>query len=225
MAKTIHDRIQERLDIMGLNPSAASLKANLSREAVRKLLANRDQLPTGKTLFKLAQALEVSEQWLLTGEDKASSSRSETQSQPAELPLRHEMANDVPVMGTAAGSHLRGAFQLSTDPVDYVRRPPALMNARNIYSLYIEGSSMEPQFWPGDLVFVHPDKPPRFGDAVVIQCQVNGGQMEATIGIYSKRTPEKISIRKHNPTADIEIARETILSIHKVLTLNEIFGI
>ena len=226
MAKTIHDRIQERLDVLGLNPSAASLKAGLSREAVRKLLGNREQLPNAKTLFKLAQALEASEQWLLTGNDQESATRQDHHASKPEMPLRHEMPNDVPVMGTAAGSHLRGAFQLSADPVDYVRRPPALMNARNIYSLYVEGSSMEPQYFPGDLIYIHPDKPARFGDAIIIQCQLSrDGPTEATIGIYARSSPESITIRKHNPAAEIEISKAHILYLHKVLTLNEIFGV
>ena len=226
MAKTIHDRIQERLEALKLNPSAASLKAGLSREAVRKLLGNREQIPNGKTLFKLARALEVSEQWLLSGSDNEPASLANHNASKPEVPHRYEMPNDVPVMGTAAGSHLRGAFQISTDPVDYVRRPPALMNARNIYSLYVEGSSMEPQYFPGDLIYVHPDKPARFGDAVIVQCQTSqNGSTEATIGIYSKRNGENITIKKHNPAAEIEIAKDSIVSIHKVLTLNEIFGV
>ncbi|RVJ03349.1 XRE family transcriptional regulator, partial [Sinorhizobium medicae] len=61
MTETIHDRIKERLRIMDLSPQAASMKAGLSKDTLRKLLANRDQLPTGKTLSALAPALEVSE--------------------------------------------------------------------------------------------------------------------------------------------------------------------
>ena len=42
-------------------------------------------------------------------------------------------------MGTAAGAMLgKGAFQLSSDVVDYVRRPQALTGARGVYALYVE---------------------------------------------------------------------------------------
>jgi phage repressor protein C with HTH and peptisase S24 domain len=100
------------------------------------------------------------------------------------------------------------------------------MNARNVYSLYVEGTSMEPQFQPGDLIYVHPDKPPRFGDAVVIQVQLGDSEaMEATIGILSKRATEMVTIRKHNPNAEIDIPRSTIVAIHKVLSVNELYGV
>lgn len=140
-------------------------------------------------------------------------------------PSRMQMANDVPVMGTAAGSHLKGAFQFSMDPIDYVRRPPALVGARDVYSLYVEGESMEPEFRPGQLIYVHPHKPPRIGDAVVIQCVMADGSYEATIGIYARRTAEMIAIHKHNPKATIEINRSIVAAIHKVLTTNELFGV
>lgn len=226
MSETMHDRIRNRLEEMGLNPSSASLKAGLSKEMLRKLLGNPEAMPSGKNLTALAKALEVTEQWLLTGDEAPQVVRSDVRPASAAYPMRHEMPNDVPVRGTAAGSHLRGAFQITSDTIDFVRRPPALMNVINLYSLYVEGTSMEPQYHPGDLVFVHPDKPPRLGDAVIIQCQIDAeGHSEATIGILSRRTAEKITIRKHNPAAEIDLPRETVVTIHKVLTNNELFGI
>ncbi|MGZ2475017.1 phage repressor protein C with HTH and peptisase S24 domain [Sinorhizobium medicae] len=233
MTETIHDRIKERLRIMDLSPQAASMKAGLSKDTLRKLLANRDQLPTGKTLSTLAPALEVSEQWLLTGQDSGPSQPVQPQQEVRvaniELPTNSAMPKDVPVLGTAAGSHHRGAFQLTSDAIDYVRRPPALMGTKDIYSLYVEGSSMEPQYWQGDLVYVHPHKPARSGDAVVVQCRIGDeepdGTVEATIGLYVRRTGEALIIRKHNPPAEIEIKNEAIISYHKVLTMNELFGI
>ncbi|MBB4277050.1 XRE family transcriptional regulator [Rhizobium mongolense] len=226
MSETLHDRIRKRLEALDLTPSAASLKAGLSKEMLRKLLDNPDAMPSGKSLTALASALEVTEQWLLTGDESPLAVRTDVRPASSSAPLRHEMPNDVPVRGTAAGSHLRGAFQITSDTIDFVRRPPALMNAVNLYSLYIEGSSMEPQYFPGDLIFVHPDKPPRHGDAVVVQCQVDSeGHMEATIGILSRRSADKVTIRKHNPAAEIEIPRDTVISVHKVLSNNELFGI
>ncbi|OHV73352.1 S24 family peptidase [Ensifer sp. LCM 4579] len=225
MTETIHDRIKSRLAETGLSQAAASQKAGLSRDAIRKLLTNEGQLPTGKTLTGLAAALETSEQWLLTGGDRPPVQ--DVRPADIEFPARSEMPKDVAVLGTAAGSHERGAFQLSSDPIEYVRRPPALVGARDIYSLYVEGSSMEPQFWPGDLVYVHPHRHPRTGDAVVVQSRNEGDDstVEATIGLYVEKTPDSLVIRKHNPPAEIEIPSATISAYHKVLTLNELFGV
>ncbi len=226
MSETLHDRIRQRMSLLGLNPSSTSLKAELSRETVRKLLENPEQLPTGKTLQALARALETSEQWLLSGGEVGIALKREVRATDVSMPLPFEMPKDVPVMGTAAGSHERGAFQLSSEPIDYVRRPPTLMHAKNIYSLYVEGESMVPQFSPGDLLFLNPDKPPHIGDPVVIQVQTSAeGNFEATLGILLKRTAGTVTIQKHNPSAMIEIDRATIAYMHKVLTPNEIYGV
>jgi phage repressor protein C with HTH and peptisase S24 domain len=226
MSETLHDRVRKRLEELNLTPAAASLKGGLSKEMLRKLLGNPDALPSGKSLTALAGALEVSEQWLLHGGDNVPAVKTDVRAASSTPPLRHEMANDVPVRGTAAGSHLRGAFQLSADTIDFARRPPTLTNVANLYALYVEGTSMEPQYNPGDLLFIHPDKPARIGDAVVVQCQIGPeGPTEATIGILSRRSAEKVTIRKHNPPAEIDLPRETVLSIHKVLTNNEIYGV
>jgi SOS-response transcriptional repressor LexA len=142
------------------------------------------------------------------------------------LPARVDMPLDVPVMGTAAGSHLKGAFQFEGGIVDYVRRPPALVGAKEIYGLYVEGTSMEPQYFPGDLIYLHPHRPARIGDIVVVQCR-NGEHApeEATLGIYRRKTERAIVIGKRNPAAEIEIPRERVTAIHRVLTTNELFGV
>lgn len=218
-------RVRQRLADLSLSANAASVKAGLSREAVRKMLEPGAGLPRGGTLSALATALETTEAWLLRGEE-ASPPRSEVRPAEVTLPPTNSMPNDVPVLGTAAGSHARGAFQISTDPVDWVRRPPALTGAKNAYALYVEGTSMVPEHNPGDLRFVHPDRPPRPGDSVVVQILVNptDGQ-EATIGHLLRRTPTHLVIGKLNPAATVELKLNTVIAVHKVMTLNELFGV
>lgn len=69
-------------------------------------------------------------------------------------------------------------------------------------------------------------EPIRFGDSVIIQ-QKNSedGDVAATIGIFRKRNTATIIIDKHNPSSNVTIKRDTVISIHKVLTLNELFGV
>lgn len=220
-------RINQRLHETGKAPQRVSLEATGAKETLRKILDGTTKNPRIDTIHKIARALDTSTEWLLGVESLAevASPTKPSRATPPTLPLRQEMPMDVPVMGTAAGSHLRGSFQLSSEPVDYVRRPPALMNARDIYSLFIEGISMIPQYAPGDLIYVNPHKPPHFGDPVIVQCKNGDGTYETTVGILSKRTEKHIVLDKHNPKAQIEILRESIHAMHKVLTLNELFGV
>lgn len=240
MNENFQDRARQRLKDLGLSPSGASEKAGLNRETLPKLLKSETAMPGARTLSRLADVLRTTEQWLLTGQgEKSTSAQSaagdseettRTDVRPASnvaVPTREGMPSDVPVMGTAAGSLLSGAFQLQGGIIDYVRRPPALSGARDIYALYIEGSSMEPRYFPGELVYVNPHKPPRIGDTVIIQeHNGDGGPVAASIGVLFKRANGSITLRKYNPPdAEINILQARISAIHKVLTPNELFGV
>ncbi|MCO6410071.1 S24 family peptidase [Hoeflea alexandrii] len=229
MTKTLQDRARERLAALGLSPSGASEKAGLSRETLPKLLKNPAAMPGARTLSKLATVLGVTEQWLLTGNDnpEAQPLQALRPASAPEPPSRDSMPADVPVMGTAAGSLLSGAFQLQGGVIDRVRRPPALAGARDIYALYIEGTSMEPRYFPGDLVYVNPHKPPRPGDVVIVQ-ETNGDMttITASIGVLRRRGGGVILLSKHNPPdSEISIRQDRVAAIHKVLTVNELFGV
>lgn len=143
-----------------------------------------------------------------------------------EFPAIASLPSDVPVYGTAAGSFARGAFQYEGGVIDYVRRPPGLTGVRTVYSLFIEGNSMAPQHNKGDLRFVDTARRPGRGDSVIVQVRNHEhAQIEAFIGHFLKKTGSKLFIGKLNPEATVELKLEYVIAIHKVLTLNEIFGV
>lgn len=202
---------------------------------------------TDKWLLPLCKALDVSADQLLNVPDAAPGiippdQRDITREQeiarqpglgdafrpaPVSIPVPRDMPNDVPVLGTAAGSHLRGAFQLDeANIVDWVRRPPALAGAKTAYAIYVEGSSMAPEHNAGDLRFVHPGRPPRIGDTVIVQLR-NGPHepIEASIGHYRRKTATQLVIGKLNPEAEVQLKLDIVIDIHKVLTMNELFGV
>lgn len=225
MPNVLRERIKLRLSETGRSPREVSLAATGKPDTVRNILRGLSKMPAADTLQLLAEQLGVGTDWLLGLTEDRTPRRQSIRAVAPELP-RTATPVDVPVMGTAAGSHESGAFQLNTGVVDWIRRPPALVGARDIYALYVEGNSMEPQFSPGDLVYIHPHKPPRIGDAVIIQQKLSAGDdITATIGILRRVNSETILIEKHNPKAEIPITRSVIISIHKVLTVNELFGV
>jgi phage repressor protein C with HTH and peptisase S24 domain len=223
MENDVIKRLREIIEEQGLSEEAASLKCGLDRSYFRKLFERGNSSPRGNTLERIAAGLGITAASLFDSTPSASEVR------PADvnLPSRSEMPNDIPVMGTAAGSHLRGAFQISTDYVDVVRRPPALTGVKSAYALYLEGTSMVPKYEPGDLLYVHPKKPVRAGDPCVVQCYYNGQEheIEATVGMFLRYTPEMLVIRKYNPDSELSISRKTVKDVHRILTLNELFGV
>jgi phage repressor protein C with HTH and peptisase S24 domain len=224
MSQLLSDRIKQRLSALGMTMREASIKATGSAETIRAIVNGKSQNPRVDTLAKIAEVLETSPEWLTGRGDTPESPQ--VIPAPVTIPQRMAMPADVPVLGTAAGSLIGGAFQLEGGVIDYVRRPPALSGARDIYALYVEGTSMEPLFRPGGLIFVHPHKPPRIGDSVVVQIR-NGehDSIQASIGYLRARTALHVVLGKLNPASEVSLDRNTVVAIHRVLDMNELFGV
>jgi phage repressor protein C with HTH and peptisase S24 domain len=240
MSEDMKQRIRDRLEATGLSAEGASKKAGLSRSYLRLYLSRPGSAPRSDNLVRIAGVLETTPEWLLSGKGvsearpgaDAGNGLAGSSAGPADFrladvrpPNRHEMPLDVPVLGTAAGS-VEGAFQFEGGVIDYVRRPPALLTARDIYAIYVEGSSMEPEHRPGDLRFINPHKPPRLGDSVVVQLK-NGedGSYEAMIGHLVRRTGDEVVLGKLNPPSEVALESHRIAAIHKLLDMNDLFGV
>lgn len=242
-------RIDERARALGLSDNAASVRSQLKRDAIRSIKRGASQRGQrsidSETLAALAKGLDTSVHWLLTGEvldqDKSRSmgiSLAEIEAENAstsnltftnvEVPRVLDFPVNVPVLGTAAGSVIRNVegFSIDRDIVDYVRRPPALAGRKDVYAIYVSGLSMEPLHVHGDLRFVDPKARPLIGDSVIVVTRSHDDDPgQAYIKILQRRTPERIVLRQLNPESMIEIPEQTILYIHKVLTMNDLFGV
>jgi len=150
---------------------------------------------------------------------------------PEMLPYRdlrdfRSLDKDVPVYGTAAGA-VEGAFQMNNDgsPIDTVRRPDSLIGAKNVYALYVQSESMIPQYKPGDLIYVHPDRPAQVGDSVVVLVRyADVDDIQVFLKVLARRTNKKLVLEQHNPNEKIEIEMKYVQAIQRVMTTNELLG-
>ncbi|NMN56890.1 phage repressor protein C with HTH and peptisase S24 domain [Xanthobacter sp. SG618] len=145
-----------------------------------------------------------------------------------EIPATSRFSRDLPVLGTAGGAVIRqvDGFRMEHEVVDYVRRPPALAKQMNAYAIFVVGESMAPMHNPGDLRFVDPEQRPSIGDSVVVQTKhYNGDPGQGYIKLLKRRTPTNIVLQQLNPAAILEIPTQYVVSVHKVLTMNDLFGV
>lgn len=231
MYDDIKARVQQRLDELGISSRAASMRVTGKPDLFRPLLKDRVKSPRSDTLEKMAEALGVSEEWILHGSTAPAATKAAAHKflpdNRSPHPADSVTPRDVPLLGSASGSTIGKVegFQLN-DPVDYVLRPPALTTAKGLYAIFVEGDSMAPQHSSGDLRFVHPHKPPQPGQSVIVQTkawQDDPGQ--AYIKIFEKRTQSKLILRQLNPAATIEIPAQYVTALHRVLTTAELFGV
>lgn len=226
--ETVADRIRQRLKAVNKTPHGASVEAGGGPSLIPNILNGRSKNPRIDTLNKIAPVLETTGEWLMNGDKAPEDERASEVRLAIDAPDRlTNLPKDVPVLGTVAGSELgSGAFQLTSDVVDYVRRPFGLIGAKDVYALYVEGVSMLPKFEPGELVFVHPHRKARTGDYVVIQePDSNRGEPRGFIKKLVAVTGTQIKTEQFNPPAKIDFLIRPGVTWHKVMTASELYGL
>lgn len=128
----------------------------------------------------------------------------------------------IPVMGVGEGGG-EGKSLWNGEIVDYVSRPPALSGAPNGYATYVTGTSMEPRYHPGELIYVHPGKPVTAGAYVLVQLKppAEGEPPLALIKRLAKKTARGIVLEQFNPPKQFEIPARDVVSVHRIVGSGE----
>lgn len=239
--ETIEGRIRSRLHAVRKTANGASTEAG-SPSLIPNILNGRSRNPRIDTLERVARVLETSASWLFDGTGPrvvptgvASDRPADDQAEPevvladVQVPLIGEMPRNLPVYGTARGSLVDGVEGIdvfSTMAVDYVRRPPALMNVPDAYAIFVNGDSMEPEHPHGALRMVHPHRPVSPGDSVIVQTKHwDHAPSQHYIKKYRRKSADRIVLEQLNPPARIEIPMKFVVAMHKVMDMNDLFGV
>lgn len=230
---TLGTRLRKRRTHLGFSQDHVARLAGVSKASVS--LWELDQVtPPPDKLAVIAPGLATTAEWLRDGEPPPPTTAApaaipsrlagEVELADVQLPPVESMPRDVPVLGTAAGS-IVGAFQFD-GVVDYVRRPPALARVPNAYALYVRGDSMVPEHPPGELRFVHPGRPVRPGDAVVVQTRLHDQEhTQSYIKRFVREDANHVVLYQHNKPSEIKLDRRMVVAIHRVMTMSELFGL
>jgi SOS-response transcriptional repressor LexA len=118
--------------------------------------------------------------------------------------LRAADRADLPVYASAEGG---SGIIITSEPIDFIRRPEPLLSVRDGYACYVIGDSMSPAYEQGDLLLVHPGRPARPGDDCAFIRAQDDGTQEALIRRLLRSTPEKWRVRQFNPAKDLDLDR------------------
>ncbi|MEZ5792509.1 MAG: S24 family peptidase [Nitratireductor sp.] len=194
-----------------------------------------DREPSASFL-KLLDAAGYDANWVLTGRPSSPAGFSEEQAgfgplPPGAVPLgppadgsgSQVPVPQVPVYGTAAGS-ASGAMAVSQDHDAWVARPPGLQHSANAYALTVIGSSMEPRYFPGDLIFVDPARPVFPGDFIVIQTG-DGSGFDAWLKQLVRFEEAGLVAAQLVDGGLRTFSRDEVRAVHKVLSTAELMGL
>jgi phage repressor protein C with HTH and peptisase S24 domain len=211
--------------------------AGRGTDAVRKW-TSRDSIPK-EAAEAIAARFGYTVDYVLTGRDPKHREKSDKISdasppvppgafvpRPVEVAAPGTMPVDVPVYGTAVAGQ-DADFELNGEVTDRVRRPLGLIHAREAFGLYVSGTSMSPRYEEGDLIFVHPGRPPSPGCMVVVElADPDGfGRHRALLKRYLGRTATRLLLWQMNPQTEIEIDLDRVRQIFRVLTTAELMGV
>lgn len=124
----------------------------------------------------------------------------------------------LPVYGQAVGG-VDGKYVFNGSVLDWVVCPPSLEGVPGAYAVYIDGESMSPRYRPGETVWVHPHKPARRGDDVIVQIRPDdegdppNGFVKELVGWAGDR----LVLRQHNPQGELSFRRGEVVSIHPIV--------
>jgi phage repressor protein C with HTH and peptisase S24 domain len=214
----------------GKTQAGLAAALNVDPAAVSRLLKGDRKLRADE-LPKVARYLESDPAAISVPAEK-SSARKEydglTPFAPVQLPEPSSLRYGLPIYGVGAchGEYFGGTFEFNGEVVSRTRFPPALNDVPGAYGIYASGDSMEPRFEHGDLVYVHPTRPPKPGDDVVVQLHPdNVADVVAMVMIKRlvRRTAHKIILKQFNPQKEIEVPVERVKALHKILMGEELF--
>ena len=182
----------------------------------------------------MLESAEARRQWLIDEvtkvfnrlrSDTSAARRATEESERSDTKLRRDQAEvserrtesgfqseDLPVVGESRGG-ADGFFFNNGTVRAYVPRPANLLKVHNAYSVYVNGSSMEPRYFHGELVYVNPNKPPKSGDFVVIELKDGQGLIKR----LKRRAAKRWTFEQFQPAKDLTFEDAEVAAVHLIV--------
>jgi SOS-response transcriptional repressor LexA len=127
------------------------------------------------------------------------------------------MAGSVPIFGVARGGE-DGKFVLNGNKIADILAPPKLASVPDAYAVYVVGDSMEPRYFSGEALFVHPRLPVRQGDFVVAQIAADEGEPpEAYVKRFISLDDKLLRLEQFNPRKIMKFPARRVVSLHRII--------
>ena len=197
------NRIKELAARAGVSTTDLARRIDMNAPALRRYLRHETQ-PKTELAERIAAALGCTINEVL-GFD-----------QNGGPPARETPQTQIPLYGNAAAGEGADVSDV-TAPIEYIEQHPAMSGSSVGYAVFVIGTSMEPRFREGEIVYIKPGKPPRRGDDVVVQIEDAGSrQRYAIVKQFISNADGTLTLGQFNPEREIQFDSKTVLAIHCV---------
>jgi transcriptional regulator with XRE-family HTH domain len=227
---TLGERVAAAREAKGWTQADLATAIGMTQQGVAAIENGKSERP--KKLRELARSLGVTEEHLLAEDESADRAaiqapaiiepeRERTKGQPINfvpgadvvIPGRRQM---LPVYSGAMGGN--GKLVISSDFVDHVEMPAALAGVKGAYGLIVDGSSMVPEFWEGDVAWVNPHlKPARGRNHIFFHTPPGGEDAEAIIKRLNGWNDREWDLEQWNPALQFKESRKIWPICHRVV--------
>jgi phage repressor protein C with HTH and peptisase S24 domain len=218
--REIGDRIKSVREDRGLTQQQfASVLGGVTRGAVGNW--ERGQGIKRENLELVARKFEVSFEWLASGRGAMAFPSIPTSVEPVNAQIAGKVSGGgvaIPLYGQAVGG-VDGEFVLNdgTRLADIVA-PPVLAGIEGAYAVSVSGESMEPRYFDGEVVFVHPKRRAVRGDFVVAQIHnPNEGPPLAYVKRLVRFNEGGLVLEQFNPTKELRFEYRAVISVHVIV--------
>jgi SOS-response transcriptional repressor LexA len=123
---------------------------------------------------------------------------------------------DLPVIGAVKGGS-EGFYFNEGEPKEFVIRPASLAGASNAFALYVDGDSMEPRYFAGEILYVNPNRPLTRNCFVAVEMADGRGMIKQ----FLRRSDDQIVLHQFNPAKDIRIPTRDVKRIYRIIGAGE----
>jgi transcriptional regulator with XRE-family HTH domain len=233
MSKKLGEALRLARKDKKLTQGEVATHLGVTRAAVGQWEAG-DNAPSTNNLMKIcaylqidmASALEgVAQHDMFAGLHVPSNWQNETR-QPENHPSsRYSHMRDgsgpIPILKSFPGG--KADFLIDDDIIGFAARPIGLEQALGAKAVYMVGTTMEPKFDEGDILFVGTMRTPSIGDSVLVRMQsAEGAPSACYLRQLIARSEGKITLRQFNPSKNITLEIGAIKSIDRIYPWNEV---
>jgi phage repressor protein C with HTH and peptisase S24 domain len=202
MSMRLHEKIRNLLETTpGLTQRGLADVMGLDPAAVNRMLYGRRGIQ--------AEEIPVIEAYLGQSLD-LTPARGVSDVRQQQMPLEY------PVPSPAAGQAVVPVFAFQAgkrQPIDFVTRHPQQAGIADAFAYYMQDDSMAPRYFAGEIVYVHPHRPPQPPhDCVMV---LKNGDIHILRLLHM--AADKIRVQQFNPVCEKEIARKEIDVIYTVI--------
>lgn len=202
-------RIRQRLAELGISEREASRRAGFSPGYVSDVIHGRSREPAMPRLIRLARALECDPHWLI-GSQVAAKSATEQRTFVDALPKSTRLID----LFSARSTSDEVWVNPSLEAIDKVPVIPPLINVPSAYAWSICSPYMEPRYYVGEVVYLHPGLTARPGDFVLIRLKSG---LTGVVRMVAASADEVTLELLNHPDRTCVKARSEIDYIHRIV--------